>query len=284
MTDLSAQARPRPDWQPLVEYRRNGVAENTIHGAVSWVSGDTLVHSFGGNVECYGRSMLKPQMMKVAITPFAGKLASQLVVSIAAGIRSADIGRSLSVAGATPTATSYGNIVRAMPNTPALIRAGITGLYASLAVGASGRKQAETLLEVVGKIAWFDDEAMLDAVTAVSGSGPAYVFYVLEALEQAAREMGFDELTAREFALQTFLGGARLAAGSAESPAVLRQRVTSKGGTTERAIESFDTFHVREHIIEGVKAAGERSRQLGEEMSAISSGELGCDGKLKGKN
>lgn len=127
----------------------------------------------------------------------------------------------------------------------------------------------------VGKTAWFDKEAMLDAVTAVSGSGPAYVFYFIEALEQAAQELGFDESTAREFALQTFLGSAQLAAHSDEAPAVLRQRVTSKRGTTERAIEAFDAQKMKQHFIAGVAAACERSRELGDEMSGETADETG---------
>ena len=113
---------------------------------------------------------------------------------------------------------------------------------------------------------WFQNEASIDGVTAVSGSGPAYVFYFIEALERAALEMGFEQPVARKFALQTFLGGAKLAAGSSESPDVLRQRVTSRRGTTERAIETFDALALKQHIVQGVKAACERSRELGEEM------------------
>ncbi len=227
---------------------------------------------------------VKPQVMRAAVAPFAGKLQAQLVVSIAAGIRSADLADWLSqaagnsITGTTPK--TYENIVRAMPNTPALIRAGVTGLYAMPAVGANARTAAETLLGSVGLTAWFPDEAMLDAVTAVSGSGPAYVFYFIEALECAAKELGFDEPTARQFALQTFLGGAQLAAGSNESPAVLRQRVTSKRGTTERAIETFDARDLKRHFVEGVKAACGRSRELGDEMSR----EAGSVSAENGKN
>lgn len=214
---------------------------------------------------------VKPQMMKNAVAPLAGKLVAQLVVSIAAGVRTADLAQWLAgTAAGFPSAAepvTYANIVRAMPNTPALIRAGITGLYAMPGVGANARITAETLLGAVGKTAWFADEAMLDVVTAVSGSGPAYVFYFIEALEQAGRELGFDEHTARQFALQTFLGGARLAADGNESPAALRQRVTSKHGTTERAIETFESQDLKRHFVEGVKAACQRSRELGDEMS-----------------
>ncbi|MEP7157407.1 MAG: pyrroline-5-carboxylate reductase [Betaproteobacteria bacterium] len=200
---------------------------------------------------------VKPQMMRTAIAPMAGKLAKQLVLSIAAGIRSEDIASWLQ---------DYRNIVRAMPNTPALIRAGITGLHALAGVGGESKVLAEKLLGAVGKTSWFKDEGMLDAVTAVSGSGPAYVFYFMEALERAALELGFDEIAAREFALQTFLGGARLAADSSESPETLRRRVTSKRGTTEAAIASFDSLDLKKQIIQGVKAACERSRELGVEL------------------
>ena len=218
---------------------------------------------------------VKPQMMKVAVAPFSGKLQAQLVVSIAAGIRTTDLAQWLAGAAGKSGSAGYRNVVRAMPNTPALIRAGMTGLYAMPDVSASARSGAETLLGAIGKTAWFDDEAMLDAVTAISGSGPAYVFYFIEALEQAARELGFDEPTARQFALQTFLGAARLAADSNEAPAVLRQRVTSPRGTTERAIETFDALALKRHFVEGVKAACDRSRELGDEMSREAAGETG---------
>ena len=218
---------------------------------------------------------VKPQMMQVAVAPFAGKLHLQLVISIAAGIRSADLSRWLSADAQNANAKSYENIVRAMPNTPALIRAGITGLYAVNAVGKGVRAATEALLGAVGETAWFDDEAMLDAVTAVSGSGPAYVCYFIEALEDAARELGFDEEKARQFALQTFLGSAKLAADSADAPATLRARVTSKRGTTERAIEVFDALEVKKHIIAGVKAASRRSRELGDEMGRNTSDGIG---------
>jgi pyrroline-5-carboxylate reductase len=222
---------------------------------------------------------VKPQMMKAAVSPFGGKLKAQLVVSIAAGIRTFDLAEWLAhtdeKSGCVGTPVPYGNIVRAMPNTPALIRAGITGLYAMPGVSTNARTAVENLLGAVGKTAWFNDETMLDAVTAVSGSGPAYVFYFIEALEQAAQELGFDEPTARQFALQTFLGGAQLAAKSDDAPAVLRQRVTSKRGTTERAIETFDAQHMKRQFIAGVKAACERSRELGDEMNKEATGKMG---------
>ena len=214
---------------------------------------------------------VKPQMMKVAISPLAGTLTSQVVISIAAGISTASLARWLGGSGA---AAPYDNVVRTMPNTPALIRAGITGLYAAAGVSAEGRRIAETMLGAVGKTVWFDDEAMLDAVTAVSGSGPAYVFYFIEALEQAALELGFDRSAAQMFATQTFLGSAQLAASTSESPSLLRARVTSKRGTTEAAIETFEKHALKPAFVDGVKAACARSRELGRELSATPAGPI----------
>ena len=216
---------------------------------------------------------VKPQMMNVAVARLKGTLTSQVVISIAAGINTSSLAVWLG-----HVATPYENIVRAMPNTPALIRAGITGLYAAPGVNTEGQRIAESLLGAVGKTVWFDNEAMLDAVTAVSGSGPAYVFYFIEALEQAALELGFDHATARLFAAQTFLGGAQLAASASESPSALRARVTSKRGTTECAIETFDRHALKLAFIDGVKAACNRSRELGKEFGTLSASPLDIAG------
>ncbi len=206
---------------------------------------------------------VKPQAMATALAPLAGRLTGQVVLSIAAGIRVADLARQLGTANAP-----YSNIVRSMPNTPALVGAGMAGLYAPAGVGAAHRRMAESLLLTVGKTAWFDREDLLDAVTAVSGSGPAYVFYFIEALEQAARELGMNAEQARLFATETFLGGARLAAESGEDPAVLRARVTSPRGTTERAIGEFDRLDLKKGMVAGVLAACARAKELGDEMAA----------------
>jgi pyrroline-5-carboxylate reductase len=205
---------------------------------------------------------VKPQMMQVAIKPLVATLSQQIVISIAAGVRTIDLARWLG----TPLA-AYERVVRAMPNTPALVHAGITGLYAMPAVSEKEKVMAEKLLSSVGKTVWFDDESALDAVTAVSGSGPAYVFYFMEALEAAAIELGFDEKAARLFALETFSGGVKLARESADSPATLRANVTSKRGTTERAIETFDRADLKAKFIDGVKAAAARSAELGHELA-----------------
>lgn len=198
---------------------------------------------------------VKPQQMREALAPLAGRLTSQLVVSIAAGTRLTDISRWLA---------GYRKLVRCMPNTPALIGAGITGLFADPSVDAAGRRQAERILGAVGKTLWIDDEALMDAVTAVSGSGPAYVFYFIEALRDAALALGFDEAQARLLALETFVGAAALATGSEEDVAVLRQRVTSKGGTTEAALNALNADGVKAAILRAVRAADARGRELGD--------------------
>ncbi len=200
---------------------------------------------------------VKPQQMRTALAPLAGKLKDQLVISIAAGLRLDDVGRWLG---------GHHRLVRTMPNTPALIGAGMTGLYAAPAVDAAGRDRAELVLRAVGDTVWLDDEAMMDAVTAVSGSGPAYVFYFIEALEAAAREFGFDPAAARRLAVGTVLGAARLAAAGDEPVAILRERVTSKGGTTEAALQSFAGDRIAEAIGRGIRAAAQRSCELGEQM------------------
>jgi pyrroline-5-carboxylate reductase len=202
---------------------------------------------------------VKPQQMKAALAPLAGRLGDTLVVSIAAGLRMADLSRWLG---------GHRQLVRCMPNTPALIGAGITGLHADPAVAEPGRALATRLLSAVGSTVWVDDEAQLDAVTAVSGSGPAYVFHFIEALEAAALAQGFEAATARKLAIDTVLGAARLAAGSEEPPAVLRQRVTSKGGTTAAALQVFGERDFMALIDAAVGAARRRSVELGDELGS----------------
>ncbi len=200
---------------------------------------------------------VKPQQMKEALAPAAGKLDSQLVISIAAGLRLADIGRWLG---------GHDHLVRAMPNTPALIGAGITGLFASAAVDREGRDSAEKILRAVGRTLWVDEEALMDVVTAVSGSGPAYVFYFIEALQNAGTTLGLSAETARLLAIETFLGASRLAEASEESVGRLRERVTSKGGTTAAALDAFAAAGLAAAIAKGVDAATARGRQLCDQL------------------
>jgi pyrroline-5-carboxylate reductase len=200
---------------------------------------------------------VKPQQLREVARGLRPYLTSQLIVSIAAGIRLADLGRWLG---------SYRRLVRVMPNTPALAGAGVSALYAPAEVSAEERASAERLLNAVGATLWLEREDQMDAITAVSGSGPAYVFYFIEALEHAAQALGLNAESARLLALETFSGAAKLASQSHEGPAALRQRVTSKGGTTERALESLEADRVKNAIVRAVKAAAHRSRELGDEL------------------
>ncbi|MBS4095705.1 MAG: pyrroline-5-carboxylate reductase [Sulfuricella sp.] len=198
---------------------------------------------------------VKPQQLREVAAQLQGMLTGKLVVSIAAGVRAADLARWLG---------GHPQLVRAMPNTPAMILSGITGLYALPEVSATQKQQAESVLKAVGAVVWLDSESGMDAITAVSGSGPAYVFYFMEALQDAARQFGFADPEARRLAVDTFLGAAKLAASSDEDLATLRARVTSKGGTTERAITTMEGDAVKAAIVRAVQGAAERSRELGD--------------------
>jgi pyrroline-5-carboxylate reductase len=201
---------------------------------------------------------VKPQQMRDVTVHLQSQLANKpLLLSIAAGIRGADLSRWLG---------GYGAIVRTMPNTPALIKQGITGMVAMAGVSAAQKDAADSIMRAVGQTVWLDEESLIDPVTAVSGSGPAYVFYFLEAMQQAAAEMGLSAEQGKALALATFTGAAQLAAQSDEPVEVLRQRVTSKGGTTHAAITSMEGAGVKQAIVEAMKAAAARGRELGEEM------------------
>jgi len=202
---------------------------------------------------------VKPQSVRLVARELATLLKRQVVLSIAAGIRLPDLSRWL---------LGYRRLVRAMPNTPALIGAGIAGLYALSGVDGEGRAKASSVLEAVGATMWCDREDELDAITAVSGSGPAYVFYFLEALESAARELGFDAAQAHRLAIATFSGATRLAEQSDTELPVLRSQVTSRGGTTERAVATLDEAKVMSSIIDAVKAAAVRARELGDRFGS----------------
>jgi len=203
---------------------------------------------------------VKPQQTRaaaLALAPHVAAVPAPVVLSIVAGIRIADLSRWLG---------GHRRIVRAMPNTPALVGKGISGVFASPDVDAAGRALAAAILDAAGEQIWVDDEAMLDAVTGVSGSGPAYVFYFLEALEEAARDLGFAAADARRLAYATFAGAIALAQASPEEPAVLRAQVTSKGGTTERALASMERDAVKARIVAAVKAAALRAGELGDDF------------------
>jgi pyrroline-5-carboxylate reductase len=200
---------------------------------------------------------VKPQQMRDAAAALRPLLGSQLVLSIAAGIRTDDLARWLG---------GYRRIVRVMPNTPALVRSGIAALFACGEVSAAERESAQAVLRAVGETLWVEREELIDAVTAVSGSGPAYVFYFVEALREAALELGFDRAQAQQLALATFAGAIRLAEASDDDVSVLRERVTSKGGTTERALATMNAEGVAAAIGKAVHAAMQRAEELAREM------------------
>jgi len=197
---------------------------------------------------------VKPQQMKEAARFSGIKDNVNLVISIAAGVTLASIASWLG---------GHAKLVRAMPNTPALIGAGVTGLYALPGVSEAEKRQAETILGAVGATVWISDESLMDAVTAISGSGPAYVFWFIEQLANAGESLGLASEVSRKLALETVLGSARLAAQSAESPAALRERVTSKGGTTEAALKAFEEQKLAERFMRAVEAARDRGAELG---------------------
>ena len=199
---------------------------------------------------------VKPQQLAAAAASIRPHLSKPLIVSIAAGVRARTIAQWLGT----------DVIVRTMPNTPALIGAGITAAVALPGVSTEQRGVAEQILRAVGDVVWLDDEALLDPVTAVSGSGPAYVFLFIEALQQAAQQLGLTSAQGRQLAVQTFAGAAQLAAASDEPVAALRERVTSKGGTTAAALAALAAADVHGAIIRAVHAASARAKEMGDEL------------------
>ena len=201
---------------------------------------------------------VKPQTFKEAAAQARPHTGSALHLSVAAGIRSGSIAQWLGT----------DRIVRSMPNTPALVGKGMTALYARPGVSAQDRSRVEQVIATTGESLWVDDEAHLDAVTALSGSGPAYVFFFLEAMTQAGTEMGLTRQQAYQLSVATFAGASELARASEDPPEVLRQRVTSKGGTTYAAITSMEEDRVQALFIKALHAARQRARELGDEFGA----------------
>jgi len=202
---------------------------------------------------------VKPQHIKTVAQDLAATVQRRalLVVSIAAGINQFSLARWLGET--TP-------IVRCMPNTPALVLTGATAMHANVNVDDQQRDLAENILRAVGLAVWVDAEDELDAVTAVSGSGPAYFFMLMEAMEKVALELGLSERTARLLVQQTALGAAKIALESSETPAQLRHRVTSPGGTTQRAIETFDRGGFVELVAKALTAARDRAVEMAEQL------------------
>lgn len=203
----------------------------------------------------------KPQQVASAVRGL--KLAvDTTLISICAGVRIASLRELL---GGSDWA---GAIIRAMPNTPALVGAGITGLHASDNATPRARMQAETVLAAAGQVVWVEREALMDAVTAVSGSGPAYFFLLTEAMAEAGVALGLSPEDAKKLALQTFIGAAKMAAGEGTDVATLRANVTSKGGTTQAALESLEAAGFRLMLNTALKAADSRGAELGDELAA----------------
>lgn len=199
---------------------------------------------------------VKPQTFKDAAAQAAPHVQQALHLSVAAGIRSDSIAQWLATE----------RIVRSMPNTPALVGKGMTALFARGGVGGEDQARVEQVIATTGEFLWVAEEKHLDAVTALSGSGPAYVFYFLEAMTQAGAEMGLGEEQARRLAVATFAGAAELARASSEPLATLRERVTSKGGTTYAALASMEQDRVKSAFVKALHAACKRAEELGDEF------------------
>lgn len=201
---------------------------------------------------------VKPQVMKAVIGAFADALSTQLVISVAAGLSTELLSNMLN---------GYRNIVRAMPNTPAMIQMGATGLYGTDDISAEQKQLATAVMEASGLVMWVEDEAHMHAVTAVSGSAPAYMFYIIESMVDKGIALGLDTEQASALALQTMIGAAKMALDSADAPAELRRKVTSPNGTTQAAIESMQANDIGRQIGEAMQACYDRSQALSEEMS-----------------
>lgn len=201
---------------------------------------------------------VKPQVMKVVVGTFADALDTQLVISVAAGLSTDLLSNML---------RGYRNIVRAMPNTPAMIQMGATGLYGTEDISAEQKQLATAMMEASGLVMWVEDEAHMHAVTAVSGSAPAYMFYIIESMVDGAVALGLDREQASSLAMQTMLGAAKMAMDSEDTPAELRRKVTSPNGTTQAAIESMQGNDIGRQIGEAMQACYDRSEALSKEMS-----------------
>jgi pyrroline-5-carboxylate reductase len=234
-----------PDTEKLKLIEQRFHVHTTIHNEEAVEQSDVVILA------------VKPQIISTVVKSIAPLIQEKkpLVISIAAGIREETVQHILGGKAA---------IVRCMPNTPALIGAGATALYANSFVDKKQHELAESILRAVGMITWLEDEKLMDAVTALSGSGPAYIFLVIEAMQAAGEKMGLSSEAARLLTLETVFGSARMALESSESVHELRQRVTSPGGTTEAAIQVFEKEKIRDIFLNALKAACARSKELAE--------------------
>lgn len=204
---------------------------------------------------------VKPQQLQAVCENLSALLTNQLVVSISAGVPTQLLSRWLN---------TYQNIVRVMPNTPAMIQAGVSALFAMPQVSEDARTAVSYVLQAVGSIVWLSSEDKMDAVTAISGSGPAYVFYFIEALQAAGLALGLSAQEAKQLALETFAGASQLALQSTDNVATLRAQVTSKGGTTEQGILALETADTKAIILKAAQAAADKSVELGRVLSGKS--------------
>ena len=208
---------------------------------------------------------IKPQQMKTVLTGLSGSLDDKLLISIAAGVQTGDM-RQWASESAGKNATGKIAVVRCMPNTPALLQQGATGLYADNNVNDAQRTAAEKILAAAGTTAWVDSEEQLDAITALSGSGPAYFFLLIESMTNAGVNLGLPKTLATNFAVQTALGAAQMAADSGLEPAQLRANVTSPAGTTEAALNSFNDDNFTQTVHSAMQAAKLRAQELSKEL------------------
>jgi len=200
---------------------------------------------------------VKPQVLATVLRPLKGLLSDKLVISIIAGAEIQTISNLI----------DSNRIVRVMPNTPALVQTGAHGIYANEVVGTSDRELTSQILAATGLTIWVNSEAQIDAVTAVSGSGPAYFFYLMESMIRAGKNLGLDEKVATALTLQTALGAAQMAITSSNTPSELRKNVTSPNGTTQAALEVFDRAQISQNIQSALAAAQKRSQELAQELS-----------------
>lgn len=230
----------------------------------NWLEQQFGVRTTGDNGEAAAQAdvvvlAVKPQVLREVIGELSATLSETkpLVVSIAAGVREPDISRWLGY---------DGPVVRCMPNTPSLLQSGVSALYPNARVDSGQRDMAESILRAAGSVVWIDDESLMNTVTAISGSGPAYFFRMMEAMEEAAVSRGLDREKARLLVIETALGAARMALESDDDPGTLRQNVTSKGGTTAAALEAFEAGGLAELVDRAVGAAHDRSIELGDQL------------------
>ena len=232
-----------------VEQIRQLLQEKDIH-----VTQDNVVAIQNADVVVLA---VKPQVLATVLRPLKGLLSDKLVISIIAGAEIQTISNLI----------DSNRIVRVMPNTPALVQTGAHGIYANDVVGASDRELTSQILAATGLTIWVNSEAQIDAVTAVSGSGPAYFFYLMESMIRAGKNLGLDEKVATALTLQTALGAAQMAITSSNTPSELRKNVTSPNGTTQAALEVFDRAQISQNIQSALAAAQKRSQELAQELS-----------------